>query len=313
MPTVSHIESFDVEIRHRIEDMIRDLGEDDFQQAHAPLYKKIESDLKKPLYSGCTTFTRLTTVLALVNLKARFGWSDKSFSKLLVLSKMMIPKDNMLSKNHYEAKKILCVVGMEYQKIHACLNDCILYRNQFAKMCKCPTCGVLRYKVKDDKCSDNATTNNSRPTKVCWYLIIIPRFKQLLANEHDAKNLTWHADGRKSDGLLRHLADSPHWKTIDHLYQYFRDKPRNLRLGIASDIMNPFGNLSTNHSSWNVLLMIYNLPPWLGTKRKYIMMCMIIASLRYSGNDIDFYLKPLIEDLRNLWGDGVDVWDGNLQ
>ena len=25
------------------------------------------------------------------------------------------------------------------------------------------------------------------------------------------------------------------------------------------------------------------------------------------------YLSPLIEDLRKLWEDGVDVWDGNLQ
>ena len=59
--------------------MIRDLGQDNFQQAHAPLYEKIENDSKKPLYSRCTAFTRLSSVLALVNLKARFGWSDKSF------------------------------------------------------------------------------------------------------------------------------------------------------------------------------------------------------------------------------------------
>ena len=48
----------------------------------------------------------------------------------------MLPEDSTLSKNHYEAKKILCIVGMEYQKIHACPNDCILYRNEFAEMHK---------------------------------------------------------------------------------------------------------------------------------------------------------------------------------
>ena len=87
-------------------------------------------------------------VLALVNLKARFGWSDKSFNELLLLLKNMLPMDNTLPKNHYEAKKILCSVGMEYQKIHACPNDCILYRNQFTQMRNCPTCGVSCYKVK---------------------------------------------------------------------------------------------------------------------------------------------------------------------
>jgi len=91
---------------------------------------------------------------------------------------------------------------MEYQKIHSCPNDCILYENQFVEMCKCPTCGVSQYKVKDEECCDDKATNNDHPTKVCWYLPIIPRFKRLFANEDGAKNLTWKANGRKSDGLL---------------------------------------------------------------------------------------------------------------
>ena len=59
MPTVSRVEPVDEDIGDHIEDMIRDLGQDNFQQAHAPLYEKIESDSKKSLYSGCTSFTRL--------------------------------------------------------------------------------------------------------------------------------------------------------------------------------------------------------------------------------------------------------------
>ena len=82
--------------------MICDLGQDGFQQAHAPLYEKIENDSKMHLYSGCTTFTRLSAVLALVNLKAQFGWSDKSFIELLVLLKKLLPQDNTLPKNQYE-------------------------------------------------------------------------------------------------------------------------------------------------------------------------------------------------------------------
>ena len=159
-----------------------------------------------------------------------------------------------MPKNQYKAKKILCQVGMEYQKIHACPNDCILYKNHFAEMRKCPTCGVSRYKVNNDECNDDATINNSYPTKLCWYL--------------------------PNDGLLRHLTDSLEWKAIDHLYPNFGDEPRNLRLGLASDGMNPFGNLNTNHSSWPILLMIYNLLPWLCIKQKYMMLCMMIEGPR---------------------------------
>ena len=85
MSIVSHTEPIDVDIRDCIEC---------FQQAHAPFYEKLQSDSKKPLYLRCTTFTRLLVVLALVNLKARFGWSNKSFTELLVALKKMLLEDN---------------------------------------------------------------------------------------------------------------------------------------------------------------------------------------------------------------------------
>jgi len=97
---------------------------------------------------------------------------------------------------------------MEYRKIHACLNDCILYKKEFEGLHKCPRCGVSRYKVKDND-GDNDDIKKCPPAKVLWYLPIIPRLRQFFANVNDAKNLTWHANGRKCDGLLRHASDSP--------------------------------------------------------------------------------------------------------
>ena len=97
------------------------------------------------------------------------------------------------------------------------------------------------------------------------------------------------------------------------MYPDFGGDPRNLRLGLALDGMNPFGSLSTNHSSWPILLMIYNLPHLLSIKRKYIMLCMMIVGPRKPGNDINVYLTPLIEDLRKLWEEEVRVWDANVQ
>ena len=103
--------------------------------------------------------------------------------------------------------------------------------------------------MNNGECSVDAIANNNHPSKVCWYLPIIQRFKRLFANGHDSKNLTWPANGKKTDGFLRHPVDSPQWKAIGHLYHDFGDEPRNLRLGLSFDRMNPFGNLSTNHSS----------------------------------------------------------------
>ena len=43
------------------------------------------------------------------------------------------------------------------------------------------------------------------------------------------------------------------------------------------------------------------------------MLSMMIAGPRQPGNDIDVYLTPLIEDLRKLWVEGVDVYDQSVQ
>ena len=140
--TTTNIEVVHVQTGNRMEDMIRNFGQEGFLHAHAPYYEELQTYSMLWLYLGCTTFTRLSVVLALVNLKARFGWSDKSLTELLVLLKNMLPNNNKLPKSHYEAKKILCPAGMEYQKIHACRNDCMLYRNEFVEMRNCPANGV---------------------------------------------------------------------------------------------------------------------------------------------------------------------------
>ncbi|XP_074277359.1 uncharacterized protein LOC141600998 [Silene latifolia] len=119
----------------------------------------------------------------------------------------------------------------------------------------------------------------------------------------------WHDKGRKKDGKLRHVADAPQWRTIDRDFLEFGSEPRNLRLGLCTDGINPFGTLSTQHSTWPIMLIIYNLPPWLTTKSKYILLTMLISGPKQPGNDIDVYLEPLIEDLKMLWNVGVEVFD----
>ena len=89
--------------------------------------------------------------------------------------------------------------------------------------------------------------------------------------------------------MLRHAADSLQWKKIDSLYPEFGSDLRNVRLGLAIDGMNPYENLSSKHSSWPVLLIIYNLLFWLCIKRKYMMLSMMISGPRQPGNDIDVY------------------------
>jgi len=97
-----------------MEDMIRDVGTEAFAQVH--VYETMYVDAKIPLYVGSTKFTRLLAVLRLMNLKVTNGWTDKSFTELLVLLNEMLPEGNTLPTRNYDAKKILCPMGMEYKR-----------------------------------------------------------------------------------------------------------------------------------------------------------------------------------------------------
>ena len=49
-------------------------------------------------------------------------------------------------------------------------------------------------------------------------------------------------------------------------------------------------------------------------KRKFIMMSVLIQGPKQPGNNIDVYLRPLVEDLLQLWnGNGVCMWNEHKQ
>jgi hypothetical protein len=50
----------------------------------------------------------------------------------------------------------------------------------------------------------------------------------------------------------------------------------NIRLGLALDGVNPFGDLSSCHLTSLMVLLNYNLPPWLVTIFIIIMLALII-------------------------------------
>ncbi|XP_021974739.1 uncharacterized protein LOC110869833 [Helianthus annuus] len=254
-------------------DLETNIGDDEYEKL-----RKLLEDEEKPLYVGCKKYSKLRDVLRLSTLKSTHGWSDKSFTDLLVLLNDMLPEGNELPLSLYQARKMMCPMGLEVERIHACPNDCMLYRNEFKNDHTCFNCGASRYKRKSETDEvDDDVTKNGPPAKVLWYLPIIPRLKQIFANEKESKLLRWHSDDRINDGKLRHVPDSPQWRTIDYMYPEFGNEIRNIRFGLSSDGINPFGNMSSCHSP------------------------------KQPGNNIDVYLSPLIDDLKTLWSPGYST------
>ncbi|GKB24130.1 hypothetical protein Tco_0863531, partial [Tanacetum coccineum] len=159
-------------------------------------FQKLLLDAEKPLYKGCPDFTKLSAIVKLLNLKGKYGASNKFFTELLGLLKKMLP------------------------------------------------------------------------------------------------------------------ADSQAWCTIDEKFPKIAKDPTNLRLGISVDGVD-VNSGTRHHSVWPVLSVIYNLPPWLCMKRKFIMLSVLISG--YPRNDIDVFLEPLVDDLHTLIETGVDTYDASTK
>nr|GFB38352.1 hypothetical protein [Tanacetum cinerariifolium] len=139
------------------------------------------------------------------------------------------------------------------------------------------------------------------PKKVLRYFSIIPRLQRLYKSSHTTKEMIWHATRKCIEpGKMQHPVDDRAWKNFDTRYLVFAKEPRNIRLGLAANGFNLFGNLSQAYSMWLVILTTYNLPPWLCMKESSFMLTLLIPGPKSPGKDIDVYLRPLIEDLKVL-------------
>ena len=115
-----------------------------------------------------------------------------------------------------------------------------------------------------------------------------------------AKLMRWYEEERTKDGVQRRPADSITWRTFDERNPSFATDCQNIRLGLAADGFNPFKLISIAHSTWSVVLMLYNLPPWISMKQPFLILYVLIDGPKGSDNKIDVYLQLLIQELNEL-------------
>ena len=129
-------------------------------------------------------------------------------------------------------------------------------------------------------------------------------------SKHTTVDMRWYKEKRIDiDGVLRHPADAEGWKDFDQKHRWFAQEPQNVRLGLATDGFNPFGNMNNSYSMWPILVFPYNLPLWKCMKEPFLMMSLLIPGPKAPRKDIDVYLRPLVEELKELWDVGVQTYD----
>ncbi|XP_056688351.1 uncharacterized protein [Spinacia oleracea] len=248
---------------------------------------------------------------------------DATYKKLLQASEEKLyegyafPQILDFPLSYYYSKKMIKDLGLGYEKIDACPNDCMMYWGAFLEKDKCHVCGKSRWKTtkgkKGDDVSDQGTNTCKKgvPAKVMRYFPLIPRLKRIYMSSETIEDMRWHDTERLGEDdkkILRHPSDALAWKAFDERHRDFALDPRSVRLGLASDGFNPYRLMNTTYSTWPVVLIPYNLPPWLCTKPSSFIFSTLIPGKASPGNDIDVYLQPLVHELKLLWG-GVEAFD----
>ncbi|KAL5552401.1 hypothetical protein UlMin_002577 [Ulmus minor] len=199
---------------------------------------------------------------------------------LLKLLKLAFPKIDLV-ESHYEAKKLMTKMVLGYSSIHVCKNDCALFWKENSLKDTCPVCSESRWKLQSGKRS-----GKNVPHKVLRYFPVGPRLKRLFATSTTAKLMWWHSTGKSKDNdVMRHPVDGKSWQEFDKRHPQFAGDVRNVRLGLAADGFNPFGNMSLSYSMWPVVLTTYNLPPWICMKAEYLMLSLLIPGPQSPVND----------------------------
>ncbi|CAM8999536.1 unnamed protein product [Rhodiola kirilowii] len=258
-------------------------------EAHTPLYRNSEKYV-------------LETILRAMQMKVESRLSDKGFNKMLQLTKEILPRDNIYPGTYKDVKKVLKNLGLGYETIHACEHGCILYYKEFQDHVICPVCGSPRYAQRGSK--------SKVPKKTVKYFPLTRRLQRLYMTPHIAGQMRWHADRKVNDKeYIRHPADGESWKTFDKDYPEFASEIRNVRLGLATDGFNCFGASGLSHSTWPIVLIPYNLPPHICMKKEINILCMLISGPKSPGKCLNVFMRPLIDELKELWEQGVCTYD----
>ncbi|XP_051222138.1 uncharacterized protein [Lolium perenne] len=149
-------------------------------------YKKLVEDGSQDLYVGCTSFSKLQFIVRLLNIKNTWKVPNGCYDEILLLFKEALPQSHALSgiSKIHASKRYIKDIGIGYESIHACKNDCIMFRGAHKDDTLCPICNTSRWK------SENAGVGGKRmykvPQKVTRHFKLKPRVRRF---SEDPRNI----------------------------------------------------------------------------------------------------------------------------
>ena len=91
--------------------------------------------------------------------------------------------------------------------------------------------------------------------------------------------MDYHARKRSQDDVIRMSADCSAFRDMEEKWPHFKEEPRNLRISLVVDGVNPFVQMKSIYTVWPIFVINNSIPPWLSIKREHIMLSMIILGI----------------------------------
>ena len=91
--------------------------------------------------------------------------------------------------------------------------------------------------------------------------------------------MDYHACNRIRDDIIQIPTDGLEFIHIEEKWQHFKEEPHNLRLSLAADSVNPFGEMRSIYSEWPFFVINNNITLWMSIKREHIMLAMIVPGI----------------------------------
>jgi hypothetical protein len=178
---------------------------------------------EEPLHEHTTVsvpafMTRITSI------KSKFTFSNKCYKELLSLISNVLPSNQKMPKDMYQSKKLLSSLGMKYEKIDVCKDNCMIFYKERTDETKCLKCGKSRFIEVENEDGEKVTTKTAH--KQLCYMPLTPQMKHLFISKKTVVHMRWHKESvHENDQVMVHPSDSEAWKALDDFDADFDGAP----------------------------------------------------------------------------------------
>jgi hypothetical protein len=179
---------------HGVKEMLADLYTSLEADGGNPRFTKVLNDAKQQLCPG-SKHSKFSLLVRLLYIKSRYRVGSTTFNALMKLLSQEFPQCELPSS--YDEAKYLGELGLAYESIHVCKNNCVLFKKSklfdkdYSKLEVCLVCGESRWEDGDGK--------RRVARKVLRHFPLIKRLKMTFAMKEIAEYTKWHKKGRKPE------------------------------------------------------------------------------------------------------------------